>query len=117
MNRESLLRTAIDCVCEDRNTSYGSPENSFATIGKLWSDYLEAAYPTRDIPVINPVDVAAMMVLLKIARAANGNKDDNWVDIAGYAACASEIQFPNGCCDHPMLYADDKPVEVRHGRD
>lgn len=116
MNRETLLRTAIDCVCGDRNTSYGSPENSFATIGKLWSDYLEAAYPAKDVPFLNPVDVASMMVLLKIARAANGNKDDNWVDIAGYAACASEIQFPEGGYDRPVMYANDRPVEVGRER-
>lgn len=38
-------------------------------------------------------DVANMMILLKIARGANGKpKEDNWIDIAGYAACGGELQ-------------------------
>ena len=38
-------------------------------------------------------DVANMMILLKIARGAIGKpKADNWIDIAGYAACGGELQ-------------------------
>ena len=38
------------------------------------------------------MDVANMMVLLKIARAKENPKHmDNWVDMAGYATCAGEI--------------------------
>ena len=34
-----------------------------------------------------------MLALLKIARIASGHgKSDNWVDLAGYAACGGEIQ-------------------------
>lgn len=40
---------------------------------------------------INAKDVATMMGLLKVARIATGYKDDNFVDLAGYAACAGEI--------------------------
>ena len=32
-----------------------------------------------------------MMALLKVARIATGNKEDNFIDLAGYAACAGEI--------------------------
>jgi predicted membrane channel-forming protein YqfA (hemolysin III family) len=36
---------------------------------------------------------AAMLALLKIARIASGHaKADNWVDLAGYAACGGEIE-------------------------
>lgn len=43
--------------------------------------------------VLGPDDVAAMMMLLKIARIATGEpKEDNWIDAAGYAACGGEIQ-------------------------
>ena len=42
---------------------------------------------------IAPKDVAAMMALLKIARIASGTaKPDNWVDLAGYAACGGELE-------------------------
>lgn len=31
--------------------------------------------------------------MLKIARIASGNaKEDNWIDLAGYAACGGEIE-------------------------
>ena len=37
--------------------------------------------------------VAAMMILLKTARISSGTAvSDNWIDIAGYAACGGEIQ-------------------------
>lgn len=36
--------------------------------------------------------IALMMILFKVARnIANFRKTDNWVDIAGYAACGGEI--------------------------
>ena len=36
---------------------------------------------------------AALLALLKIARIATGHgKSDNWVDLAGYAACGGELQ-------------------------
>jgi hypothetical protein len=35
-----------------------------------------------------------MMALLKIARIASGQtKEDNYVDLCGYAACAGEIAY------------------------
>ena len=38
-------------------------------------------------------DVAAMMILLKVARLATSpDKWDNWVDIAGYAALGGEVR-------------------------
>lgn len=87
MTREEILAAAQRCVCGDREQDYGSPESNFARIAALWSAYL-----SEDI---YPRDVAAMLALLKIARIASGHaKDDNWIDLAGYAACGGEIE---GC--------------------
>ena len=45
---------------------------------------------------IDPKDVAAMLGLLKIARVATGHgKADNWIDLAGYAACGGELEGLN----------------------
>ena len=83
--RKSILETALKCVNGDREQDYGTPENNFKVIADMWS-----AYKHTDI---SAVDVAAMLALLKIARIASGNaKDDNWIDLAGYAACGGEIQ-------------------------
>lgn len=84
MKRKECLEAAIKAVCEDRESTYGSPEDNFELISKLWSDYTGSP--------ICADDVANMMVLLKIARAKNGkHHSDSYVDIAGYAACAAEI--------------------------
>jgi hypothetical protein len=91
MNRETILETARQCVCTDRQSQYGTPENSFNTIARLWEDYLTSKGNAVDI---DAKDVAAMMALLKIARIATGHgKADNWVDLAGYAACGGELEL------------------------
>ena len=85
MNREEILDTAKRCVCGDREQDYGSPEKNFEKIDEFWSTYM--GYP------VVAHDVAAMLALLKIARIASGHaKEDNWVDLAGYAACGGEIE-------------------------
>lgn len=86
MTRKEILETAAKCVVGDREEDYGSPEQNFDRIAALWSIYL-------GIADITAKDVAAMLALLKIARIASGHaKRDNWVDLAGYAACGGEIE-------------------------
>lgn len=85
MNRQEILDKAIDCVSGQRVTDYGKPEDNFMRIARLWNAYL-------DTPLIDAKDVAIMMALLKIARIKGGNgAEDSFVDLAGYAACAGEI--------------------------
>lgn len=94
MKRPEILATAKTCVCGDREQDYGSPENNFQTIARLWSAYLlaGAVEPDADLCLM-PKDVAAMLALLKIARIGSGHaKADNWIDLAGYAACGGEIE-------------------------
>lgn len=84
MDRKTTLEQAISIVCKDREAQCGSPEDNFEVISALWSDYL--GYN------IEPHDVAILMALLKIARIKSGRcKADNYIDLAGYAACAAEI--------------------------
>lgn len=83
MTRKECLDKATECVLQDRASQYGGVEDNFRTIANLWSVYLGRK--------VYPADVAAMMALLKIARAkANPKHGDNWVDLAGYAACGAE---------------------------
>ena len=84
--RTRVLSEAEKCVCGQREQDYGTPEDSFEMIGKLWTVYLD--YATK----IDAHDVAAMMALLKIARISeNPQHMDSWVDLAGYASCGGEI--------------------------
>ena len=95
MRRKEILDAAEKCVCGDREQDYGSPENNFESIAALWRSYLCAAgCMTPEIAqCLRAVDVAAMLALLKIARIASGHgKADNWIDLAGYAACGGEIE-------------------------
>lgn len=91
MTRAEILKTADAIVNGDREKDYNSPEQSFSKIAALWNAYLGV------FSMISPKDVAAMMALLKIARIASGHaKEDNWVDLAGYAACGGEIESKGG---------------------
>lgn len=96
--REQVLSAARACVCGDREQDYGSPENNFRTIASLWNSYLYGAglmeNPTPHVwKGLKPKDVAAMLALLKVARiAGNRPKPDNWIDLAGYAACGAELE-------------------------
>ena len=85
MKRKEILETAASYVTVDRETQYGTPEDNFKTIANLWNAYI-------GVEVVDSHDVPIMMCLLKIARIASGQiKDDNYIDLAGYAACAGEI--------------------------
>ena len=88
--REECLKKAMEIVCTDRESQYGAPEDNFAKIADLWGAYLR--YP------VTAEDVAMMMALLKIARASTGKyKADNYIDLAGYAACGMEIAGKSEC--------------------
>ena len=82
--RAELLDRAKEIVTKERQSEHGAPEDNFVRIASMWQAYL-------GVPVL-PHDVANLMILLKVARSrSNSQNKDNWVDVAGYAACASEV--------------------------
>jgi hypothetical protein len=88
MDRAEVLATALEYISKDRAATHGKAENSFKTIGDLWTTYLEARKPGP----LTPYDVSAMMVLFKMARVAgNPTHMDNWIDSAGYSALGGEL--------------------------
>ena len=92
MTRDDVLSRALQCVTGDRESDYGTPEQNFRTIALLWSVYIQRI----GRGYLEDKDVAAMLALLKIARIASGHaKADNWIDLAGYAACGGEIETAN----------------------
>ena len=91
MDRKEILLTAEKYVNGDREQQYGTPENNFKAIAELWTVYMGNNQGHWNI-VFTAHDVGIMMALLKIARIASGqDKADNYIDLAGYAACAGEI--------------------------
>jgi len=86
--RRQLLDEAATIVTKDRATAYEEPEDSFRNIARLWNGYLAA----KKDPEISPADVAAMMILLKVARLSNNPSHyDSALDVAGYAACLADV--------------------------
>jgi hypothetical protein len=85
MKRADILATASEYVTIDRATTHGDAEDNFRRIADLWTAYL-------GVDDITSIDVAVMLALLKVARIrSNPTHADNWIDIAGYAACGGEI--------------------------
>jgi hypothetical protein len=82
------LRIAAEAVCGERNESYGSPVDDFRTQAEMFSSYLSRTNGTNVL--VTASDIAALMILVKIARQAHRAKPDNWIDAAGYAACGAQ---------------------------
>lgn len=85
MSEFNVLEEAERIVSGVRRKEYGDVSLNFDVIAGLWSEYL--GMPRE----ITKLDVAHMMILLKIARGKNTYHRDSIVDICGYARCAEMI--------------------------
>lgn len=82
--RSECLQTAERLVNHERNSQYDEPSADFARTAAMWSGYLGVEIELHD--------VAAMMIMLKMARARHSpGHGDHWVDAAGYAACGFDV--------------------------
>lgn len=85
----SILREAAGIVEGARNATHGDKERSFDLIATYWTTYLIGR---KQQGPLAPVDVAQMMVLLKIARSQQGEfVRDHATDACGYSAIAGEL--------------------------
>lgn len=87
--RAEVLREAERITATDRNSSYGEPEDNFARIAAFWNVYLQDKLKPGE--QISAGDTAALVIMIKLAREMNAPKEDNKIDIAGYAACWAEV--------------------------
>jgi hypothetical protein len=81
----SVLEEAQSIIYGDREKTYGHPAKNLKTIASMWTAYMN----NMDDGNFNVTakDVAAMMMLVKVARFANDpSHRDNLVDVCGYAA-------------------------------
>jgi hypothetical protein len=83
--RVEALREAARLINGDRNGQYGTPQENFTNIAKIWSVILDKEFTTED--------VAMAMIGMKLARfiSKSGFQPDTWIDIAGYAGCGYEV--------------------------
>lgn len=84
MKRGPILDTAKDCVTRDRAATHGRPEDTFGMIARVWSARIGVD--------LTPAQVCILLADLKTCRAwGNPGHLDNWIDMAGYAACGGEL--------------------------
>lgn len=89
MNRAEICAEAGRITTQDRAATHGRPEDTFAAIAAVWGARLGIA--------LTPAQVCILLVDLKTCRAwGNPAHADNWVDMAGYAACGGEIATEGG---------------------
>ena len=76
----------IEEILKQREETHGHHEDVFEKIADYWGNYLGGIE-------ISTLDVAKMMVLLKISRAQFGSQwnTDDYLDMAGYALLGAEI--------------------------
>lgn len=87
-----ILEKAKDVTENKRENEYGDEDMCFEHIAHLWHEYLSIkCEQSQGVTKLEKKDVAHMMILMKIARELMGHKGDNYVDIAGYARCASRM--------------------------
>ena len=97
VTKEEILAKASDLISNDRNKSHGDAFNNHAEIAEFWNIFLDKKL--NPMASITADDVAIMMILLKISRHTQGEKNnmDNCVDMAGYAAIAGERREAGSC--------------------
>lgn len=89
-----LVAEILDKVRETlaaREANYDDPRPNFDRIAATWTVMLEAAGKLKPGEHIDGLDVARMMVCMKMCRDAFKYGDDNWFDTAGYAVCGLRI--------------------------
>tara|TARA_R110000824_G_scaffold90161_1_gene220459 strand:+ start:155 stop:418 length:264 start_codon:yes stop_codon:yes gene_type:complete len=83
MDSREYLDKTIKVVMGPRQHDYGDKHENHENIAKLWSSFLDCE--------VSAHDVAICMLLLKIARIKHKPTEDCYIDMAGYAAIAGEI--------------------------
>lgn len=111
--RKHILDSANQAVNTERNADYGDPTQDFARTARYWNEHLCAILERKAkrhpelvesmldymVDLVSTEDVAIMMALLKISRLSwSPEKEDHWIDLAGYAACGAE------CADRSFKY-------------
>jgi hypothetical protein len=79
----TALDEAKSLVYGNRNQDYGHPAEDMNRTAQMWS----AVLGTK----VTALQVALCMACVKISREMNAHKQDNLVDLAGYAEVASRI--------------------------
>lgn len=95
--RGQILAETESIINGKRNADYGDPLEDFTTTAEFWQTYLTRIMARRGALELLPHDVAAMMMLLKLARLTwTPDEKDHWTDAVGYAALGWECECREG---------------------
>jgi len=87
---EKLFNEASKKINGERQTQYGSPENSFSFIAVRWNQYIRGRF---NIEIeLKDVDIAFMMADFKMARECYQGKRDNTIDAVGYLGIHDDMR-------------------------
>jgi hypothetical protein len=97
MKAATILNQAAQIVEGSRQQTHGHKERSFGAIASFWNVYLRQRGMLH--LMLEPVDVAQMMVLLKMARSitGDGSHPDHHIDQVGYSGLAGELATLDEC--------------------
>ncbi len=85
-----IAAKAAGLVGGERDRQHGAKHDNFSRIATVWNAWLSIR---RDpASPLDAHDIGVMMALMKAARTQSGALNlDDYVDMAGYAACAGEV--------------------------
>ena len=101
MKSKEYLEKTIKIISGDRHKDYGDKTSNHQNIANLWSTFLGHKVTAQK--------AAICMLLVKVARLTHKRTEDCYIDMAGYAAIAGEIQDTVG-------WKDDEDEGTRRGR-
>jgi hypothetical protein len=101
MKSVEYLEKTIEIIDGDRASDYGDKTINHQNIAGLWSTFLGHKVTAQQ--------AAVCMLLVKVARLKHKRTEDCYIDMAGYAAIAGEIQDTIG-------WKDDEDEGTRKGR-
>jgi hypothetical protein len=91
VNAAAIAAKASDLVGGDRAQTHGDKSENFNKIAAIWNGTLSAAGIATS-RALDGHDVCNLMEAMKIARRYTGSFNvDDYIDGAGYAACAGEV--------------------------
>ena len=102
MKRVKYLEKTIDIIRGDRHKDNGDKTINHQNNADLWSTFLGHKVTAQQ--------AAICMLLVKVARLKHKRTEDCYIDMAGYAAIAGEIQDTVG-------WKDDEDEGTRRGRE
>lgn len=105
MNAAEIAARASELVGGDRAKTHGDKSENFNRIAAIWNGTLRAAGISTSRP-LDGHDVCNLMETMKVARRYTGSFNvDDYVDGAGYAACAGEVLAQQVAVDQSWVNA------------